>query len=65
MTSDELKAFQDRHALSNKDLGDLIGVSALAVHHWRVGRRNVSLVVSRLLRLFDREPDVMGRYVAT
>lgn len=64
MTSDELEAFLTRHELTNTDFAKLLGVTEMAVRHWLLGKRAISLTVSRLCRLFDKRPALINEFVA-
>ncbi len=59
MTPQELEKWLKKHGLKEGDFAELIGVTYPAVQHWTNGRRSVSLTVTRLLRLFDRDPSLM------
>jgi len=62
MTASELKAFLSRHNLSPAKFATVIGVTPGSVNHWLLGRRTPSLTVARLCRLFDRQPELMGKF---
>lgn len=65
MNKNELEEFMKRHGLNDTDLADILGVTPMAIHHWLSGRRGMSLTISRLLRLFDRNPDLIREYIAS
>lgn len=62
MTKTELKKFLERHRLAPSQFAELIGVTPMAVSHWLNGTRGVSLPISRLCRLFDKYPDLIGEF---
>lgn len=62
MTAEELKDFLKRHDLDAGDLSDLIGLTRMAVEHWLVGRRTIAKSYGRLIRLFDRHPELMRTF---
>lgn len=62
MTSADLKEFLKRHNLGDTQFAELIGVTPMAVYHWLTGKRNISLTVSRLCRLFDKRPDLIAEF---
>lgn len=64
MTTEELKAFLNKHGLSQADLSDLLGVTEMAVSHWMAGNRSISLPMGRLLKLFDKHPELMKEFAA-
>jgi plasmid maintenance system antidote protein VapI len=43
-------------------LAKLLGVTYMAVVHWVDGRRSISLTVTRLLRFFDRHPEMLVKF---
>lgn len=59
MTPEKLEQFLVRHDLTNAQFARLLGVTPPAVDHWLLGRRAVPLTTVRLLRLFDRRPELM------
>lgn len=63
MNKTELKTFMDRHELGRSDVAKLIGVSEMAVNHWIFGNRAISLQTSRILKLFDKKPELMEEFV--
>lgn len=59
MTPEKLEQFLVRHDLSNAEFARLLGVTGPAVDHWLLGRRAIPLTTVRLLKLFDRKPELM------
>lgn len=53
MTPAQLRAFRDRHALTQADLAELVGMSPLSVQGWEAGRRKVPSPVAIILELVD------------
>ncbi len=62
MTPNDLRNFLNKYALSREDFADLLGVTASAVSHWLDGRRSMSLTLTRLCKLFDKRPELMGEF---
>ncbi len=62
MTPEQLKEFIDRHGLYQRELANLLGVTEMGLHQWIVGRRAISRPVARILRLFDRHPNLMQEF---
>lgn len=62
MTAMELKIFMKKYSLNAIELSDLIGVTRMAVEHWLVGRRTIAKSYGRLIRLFDRHPELMRTF---
>jgi len=59
VTSSELELFLHQHQLTYTELAALLGVSSQAVYQWLQDKRSISLTVSRLLKLFDKYPQLM------
>ena len=62
MTPQELRSFLDKHELTPSNFAILIGVTYICVLHWLDGRRSISLPISRMIRLFDRRPELMKEF---
>lgn len=62
MHQDQLNLFLGKHKLTPEQLADLIGLTKAAVHHWMTGRRSIAKPYGRLLRLFDRMPNLMKEF---
>lgn len=62
MTSIELKAFMAKHNLDERTFAGILGVTLGSVNHWRTGRRQMSLTVSRLVRTFDKYPGLLKEF---
>lgn len=62
MNQDQLKDFMKRHNLDNPALAKLIGLSPSAVSHWVNGVRTIAKPYGRLMRLFDRKPELMKEF---
>ncbi len=61
MTPSKLHEWLARHSMGGDSLAHLIGVTPGAVKHWLAGRRDVPLMVCKLLWLFDNMPDTLVR----
>lgn len=59
MSSEELKAFMDLHGVSITELASICGVSNNAVKYWLNGDRSISVLVTRLVRLFKKYPSLI------
>lgn len=64
MEPKNLKAFLTKHDLNETEFARLIGVTPMAVNHWLSGRRQPSLTIARLVKLFDIEPGLMKVFAA-
>ena len=62
MTKDQLTAFLLKHQMSYEVLADLLGLTNQAVYHWLQGTRSIAKPYGRLLRLFDKHPDLMKEF---
>ena len=59
ITAVELQAFMNKHGISNKELGEILGVTFQAVRLWLVGDRTISVTVSRVITMFDKYPQLI------
>lgn len=57
--NDELINFLNTNAISPDRLAEVLGVTQGAVRHWRSNRRDVPVVVIRLIRWFSASPPAM------
>lgn len=62
MTPEELKAFMDLHGVSTEELAQIFGVSTNAVTYWLRGTRSISVLVTRVIRLFKKYPKVIREF---
>jgi DNA-binding transcriptional regulator YiaG len=62
MNNAELDAFLKKYKLDPKDFAELIGVTHSAVDHWLSGIRSIAKPYGRLVRLFDRRPELMQEF---
>lgn len=63
MTPTQIKAFMTKHNLNQEHFATLIGVSPMCVSNWVRGNRSMSLTTARVLRLFERKPQLMKEFV--
>jgi DNA-binding transcriptional regulator YiaG len=59
LTAVELKAFMDKHGISTKEMGSILGVSLQAVRLWLAGDRGISLTITRLIIMFEKYPQLI------
>ncbi len=64
MTPSELREFMAKYELNPGNLAELLGVTRMAVINWLGCKRAISLNTARLIRLFDRRPELMREFVA-
>ena len=62
MNSEELKAFLNKHKLNDTRLAEVLGVSQPAVNMWLNGHRGISKPISRLLKTFDKYPQLIQEF---
>lgn len=62
MSPEELRAFMDLHGVSIDELSAIFGVSKNAVKYWLNGDRSISVLVSRVIRLFKKYPKVIREF---
>jgi transcriptional regulator with XRE-family HTH domain len=51
----ELRAWRRRHGLSMRELGELLGVTRLAVQRWEAGTHNIPPFLYLALRELERQ----------
>lgn len=64
MTTDDLKAWQARNRLNNRELGTFLGVTASAVDFWRNGRNPVDRRTWLVLSLYDGDAAAIRKELA-
>lgn len=62
VTAEELINFMNREGLEATELASILGVTYQAVGYWMKGEREMTLTVSRLIRLFDRYPHLLREF---
>jgi DNA-binding transcriptional regulator YiaG len=62
MKPSELRSFLKRHDMTTRQLANILGVSHQAVDHWTCGRRDISEMLSRLILMFDNDPEDMDYF---
>ncbi len=62
MNNEQLKIFMVKYKMSPKTLAELIGLTPMAVEHWLIGRRSIAKPYGRLIRLFDKKPELMKEF---
>ena len=62
MNAMDLQKFLTKHKMEYSQLADLIGLTPAAVNHWLTGARSIAKPYGRLLRLFDRHPQLMSEF---
>lgn len=62
LSSEELQAFMDRNGISDKEMAEILGVSAQAVKLWLSGARDFSITNSRLIRQWTKYPQLIKEF---
>lgn len=62
MTGSELKTFLNKHNIDERTFAGVIGVTVGGVSHWTTGKRTISLTVSRLVKTFDKYPQLLKEF---
>ncbi len=62
MTGKELRIFLKKYDLTQVEFANLLGVTPMAVQHWLTDKRSVARPIGRLLRMFDRKPELMREF---
>ena len=62
MSKEELEKFMHKHGVSEKELSEILGVTQGAVGHWCNGVRDISPTTTRLIRLFDKYPQLLKEF---
>jgi DNA-binding transcriptional regulator YiaG len=62
MNANELDLFLKKYQLGTAEFAELLGVTRMAVEHWLIGRRSIAKPYGRLVRLFDRHPELMREF---
>lgn len=62
MPPEELLKFMNDHGINVKNLSEILGVTMPAVRFWLNGTREISILISRLIRLFDKNPHLLREF---
>lgn len=62
MSSEEIKEFMQLHGISKSELAEILGVTDTAVTYWLTGKREFSVLNSRLIRLFKKYPQIIKKF---
>ena len=58
----DLKNYRNSLTMSEKEFGDLIGVTYQAVRLWESGERRIPETTVRLVRLFQKFPQLLSEF---
>lgn len=59
MSAQELSEFMKLHGISEYEMSELLGVTPQAVRLWLTGQRPFSVLNSRLIRMFQKYPQLI------
>lgn len=62
LTPQELQTFMNHHGISVREMSEILGVTVKAVQWWLGGQREISVTNSRLVRLFDKYPQLIKEF---
>ncbi len=62
MNPDELLSFLKKYDIGDDDFADLVGVGHTIVKYWLTGERKMSAPTVKLIRIFDRYPQLMKEF---
>lgn len=62
LSSEELTEFMNHNGLSTKEFSEILGVTEQAVKLWKNGLRDFSITNSRLIRLFEKYPQLLKEF---
>ena len=58
----ELQQFMNHFGISKKEFAEIIGVTEPAVDLWLLGKRNVSVTLTRLITMFTKYPKLLKEF---
>ena len=62
LTIKELMAFMQVNGLSKREFANILGVTIQALDLWLDGKRNFSVTNTRLIRAFQKYPQLLGEF---
>jgi len=62
MRPEELKDFMNRHGLSAAEFSEILGTTKKAVQWWLSGDREISVTNTRLIKTFDKYPQLLKEF---
>lgn len=62
LTIKELNEFMNKNGLSRNELADILGVTYQAISLWLNGKRDISLTISRLVRIMQKYPQLIREF---
>lgn len=62
LNDQEVREFMTIHGISDKEMAVIFGVSLQAVRLWTSGQREFSVTNSRLIKLFNKYPNLIREF---
>ena len=62
LTIKELRTFMNTHGFSEREFADFLGVTRQGINLWLLGSRDISLTISRLIRLLAKYPKLIKEF---
>jgi len=62
LTIKELMEFMDKNGLSKNELADILGITYQAISLWLNGKRDISLTVTRIVRIMQKYPQIIREF---
>ena len=62
LTIKDLKAFMNLYGLSRREFSEILGITVQGVTLWLNGKRDISVTISRLVRLFKKYPRLLKEF---
>lgn len=62
LTAIELKEFMDTNGVSVKEMSEVLGVTDQAIKNWLQGTRNISITVTKIVRMFKKYPQLIREF---
>lgn len=59
---EELAKFMRKHGISEHELSTIFGVTINAVKFWLSGEREISVTNTRLVRMFEKYPQLIRQF---
>lgn len=62
ISAEELDKFMKLHGISEREMAEIIGVTVQGVRFWLSGERDINVTVSRVIRLFQKDPKIIREF---
>lgn len=58
----ELIDFMNKNGISRTELADILGVTHQAVSLWLTGKRDISITITRLIKIMQKYPQLIREF---